>query len=177
MNQNEATAAARRIPVYLEDDDGEPVLSLTFSGAEVQLSKNGETWDNADGSLLEVGGSGLGAGAYYYQCTVAETDTVGFLIIKVDKAGAKTYVYTVDVTATQNDITAIQDDVSDIASSQAFTAEMVDYLMQAAFGRWKIEGTQLIIYTWTNDVLTTFDLKDENGDPSNTSIFERAPSP
>lgn len=47
---------------------------------------------------------------------------------------------------------------------------------QAALGRWKIIGTQLIIYE--DDGTTpfkTFDLKDSSGIPSITQIFERAP--
>lgn len=48
---------------------------------------------------------------------------------------------------------------------------------QAALGRWKIVGTQLIIYE--DDGTTpfrTFDLLDKFGQPSLSEIFERAPA-
>lgn len=49
-------------------------------------------------------------------------------------------------------------------------------IRQAALGRWKIAGTQLLLYA--NDGVTvfrTFDLKDTAGVPSATQIFERDP--
>lgn len=47
---------------------------------------------------------------------------------------------------------------------------------QAALGRWRVVGTQLIIYE--DDGTTpfkTYDLKDASGQPSVTQTFERAP--
>jgi len=47
---------------------------------------------------------------------------------------------------------------------------------QAALGRWKIEGTQLKLYEDDGvTVFRTFNLKDEGGIPTNTTIFERDP--
>ena len=47
---------------------------------------------------------------------------------------------------------------------------------QAALGRWKIIGTQLLLYEDDGvSVFKTFDLKDADGNPSNTRVFERDP--
>ncbi len=87
---NEPTAARRRIPLFLFDDDSAdayaPKTGLTFSAAEIQISKNGAAEVNSAGTVVEVAG-----GAYYYQATLAELDTVGFISVrpvKVDVYGA-----------------------------------------------------------------------------------------
>lgn len=71
------------------------------------------------------------------------------------------------------DIAAIQSITSGLSAS----GPKIDTLHQIAIGRWKIQGTQLLLY---NDdgvsVLKAFDLKDDAGDPSNLRIFERVPS-
>jgi hypothetical protein len=55
--------------------------------------------------------------------------------------------------------------------------DYVDEIRQATFGRWKIEGTQLKLYADDDaTVLRTFDLKDSDGNPSSTRIFERDPA-
>lgn len=54
--------------------------------------------------------------------------------------------------------------------------DYVDEIRQSAFGRWKIDGTQLKVYVEDGvSVLKTFDLKDADGNPSATRIFERDP--
>lgn len=97
MIQNESVAAARRILVYLVDASEAAVASLTFSGAEVQISKAGGAWANFAGTMAEIGGTGLGVGAYYYQATAAEVDTLGKLGIKIVKTGVRSFVYSEDV--------------------------------------------------------------------------------
>lgn len=48
---------------------------------------------------------------------------------------------------------------------------------QASMGRWKIEGTQLKIFADDGvTVVRTFDLKDADGNPSATRVFERDPA-
>lgn len=61
------------IPVYLTSSiDNEPVDSLTFAPVEVQVSVDGAELADAAGTLVEVGGTGLGKGAYVYAPTAAE---------------------------------------------------------------------------------------------------------
>lgn len=86
IQQSEATAAQRRIPFALVDDaDGKtPETGITFSGAEIQLSKNGGAFGSFAGSVTE-----LSDGAYYYEATQGEVDTVGFLLIKIEKTGVR----------------------------------------------------------------------------------------
>lgn len=100
MFQSETTAALRRIPVYLVDavDGVTPQTGLTFLAAEVQLSKNGGAFANAAGAVTEVG-----SGAYYYQATQAETDTLGYLMIKIAKTGVRPFVDDVPITLRPSD--------------------------------------------------------------------------
>ncbi len=91
---SEATASKRRFPIYLEDAAGSPVPGLTVTGAEQQLSKNGAAFINCAGTTTEVGGAGLGLGAYYYETTQAEVDTLGYDALKIDKSpSALPYIY------------------------------------------------------------------------------------
>lgn len=49
-------------------------------------------------------------------------------------------------------------------------------IRQASMGRWKVVGTQLLIYADDGTtVFKTFDLKDADGNPSATRVFERDP--
>jgi hypothetical protein len=82
---NESVTARRRIPLFLFDDDAAdeyaPKTGLTFSAAEIRVSKNGAAEVNSAGSVVEVAG-----GVYYYEATAAEVDTVGFLSVRPVKA-------------------------------------------------------------------------------------------
>ncbi len=98
MNHNESTASARRIPVLMRHATTRVyTASLTFAGAEIQISKNGSAWTNAGGSVVEFGGSGMGAGAYYYQASAGDVDTLGWIEIKATKTGMDPYRYLVPV--------------------------------------------------------------------------------
>jgi hypothetical protein len=81
---NEATAARRRIPLFLFDDDAAdayaPKTGLTFTASEILISKNGATEVNSAGTVVEIAGGG-----YYYQATQAELDTVGFFSVRPNK--------------------------------------------------------------------------------------------
>ena len=75
---NQATAALRRIPVYLVDEtDGvTPETGVTFSAGDIKVSENGAAQANHAGTVTEVG-----LGLYYYECATTEVDTEGFLSI------------------------------------------------------------------------------------------------
>lgn len=83
---SESTAARRRLPFACVDEtDGKtPETGLTFAAGELQLSKNGAAFANAAGTVTE-----LSDGAYHYEATAAELDTVGFLLLKVEKTGVR----------------------------------------------------------------------------------------
>lgn len=89
LQQSEATAAQRRIPVYLVDatDGYTPETGITFSAGDIKVSKNGGAEANHGGSVTELAG-----GIYYYEATAAELDTAGFITIRFTKAGVRTFV-------------------------------------------------------------------------------------
>jgi hypothetical protein len=90
----EPTPTKRRFPIYLEDQFGNGVPGLSITGAEQQLSKNGALLVNCLGTTTEVGGVGLGLGAYFYEATAAELDTLGYDALYIDKSPAAfQYVY------------------------------------------------------------------------------------
>jgi len=91
---SEATAAQRRILVYLVDDtDGKtPETSVTISAGDVKISKNGAAEANHGGTLTE-----LATGTYYYEFSQSELDTAGFVQFKLIKSGVRTFVKEVQV--------------------------------------------------------------------------------
>lgn len=86
LKLSEATAARRRIPFTCVDatdlTTDEP--SLTFSAGDLKISKNGGTEANHGGSVGEIAN-----GAYYYEFTAAELNTVGFVMLRTNKSGVK----------------------------------------------------------------------------------------
>jgi hypothetical protein len=81
IQRSTTNAAQRKIPFFAIDDDGAdsfaPKTGLTFSPTEVKLSKNGAAEVDGTGTITEIGG-----GAYCYNATQAEVDTLGFLTIR-----------------------------------------------------------------------------------------------
>jgi hypothetical protein len=96
---SEPTATARYYPIYLVNAGGVPQTNLTITGAEVQLSKNGAAFANGAGVVAEIGGAGNGQGAYFYEATLPEVNTLGYDMLKVVKAGALPFVYTWNIVA------------------------------------------------------------------------------
>jgi hypothetical protein len=89
LQQSEATAAQRRILVYLVDatDGHTPETGITFSVGDIKVSKNGAAEANHAGTVTELAG-----GIYYYEAAAAELDTVGYLTIRFIKTGVRTFV-------------------------------------------------------------------------------------
>lgn len=88
LQQHQPTAALRRVYFTLVDaTDGftaEP--GLTFSGAEIQVSKAGAAFANATNV---AGATQQSDGSYYLELAAAELDTVGALRVKVEKTGCR----------------------------------------------------------------------------------------
>jgi hypothetical protein len=94
LKLSEATAARRRILVYLVDDtDGKTAKGgITISAGDVKISKNGAAEGNHAGTLTELAG-----GLYYYEFTSGELDTIGFLSFRLVKATVRTFVAAMQV--------------------------------------------------------------------------------
>jgi hypothetical protein len=88
LRQSEATAARRRVPLYLVDDtDGKtPKTGVTLTTGDIKISKNGGTPADHAGTITEVG-----QGLYTYEATAAELDTFGYLSAIVTKATVRTF--------------------------------------------------------------------------------------
>lgn len=87
MILNEPSAALRRVYFTIFDSGGALSTTATAAGAELQTSYNGGVWTNAAGTLVHVG-----AGLYYYQGTLTDVGTAGFLAIKFEKATFRTAI-------------------------------------------------------------------------------------
>lgn len=88
----EATASARRLPIYLVDSSGDPVTGLTLSGSEVQLSILGAAFANGTGTVTPTG-----SGVYYYELAEAEVADVGTHVLKVVDVAAMPYIFSYEV--------------------------------------------------------------------------------
>lgn len=74
------------------------------------------------------------------------------------------------------DIAAIKVDTADTRTKVTSNQTDIGILKKIAIGRWKIQGTQLILYELDGStVYKTFNLLDDVGAPSNVRIFERVP--
>jgi hypothetical protein len=94
-----------RVPFYLVDSSGNPVTGLSFSGAEIQISKNGSSNVNGSGASAPIG-----AGAYYYELGAGEDNTPGALLVKVNKAGSRPVVATITIPVVGSDLILDQAD-------------------------------------------------------------------
>lgn len=68
--------------------------------------------------------------------------------------------------------------VTDYATGAALSlaASDIAILKQIGTGRYQIVGNQLILYAADDSPMYTFDLLDENGNPSMDAVFERVPA-
>jgi len=92
---SEATAALRRIPVYMVDvtDGFTPETGLSGT-AVVTVDKNGAGFGASGGTLTEIAN-----GFYYYEATAGELDTLGALHIRVTHANIRDFPGLVQVVA------------------------------------------------------------------------------
>ena len=123
LQKDEATAARRRIPLYLVDSgDGiTPETAVSPGTAELKVSKNGAGEANFGGSWNNVGN-----GIYYYEATAAELDTVGYLSLRLAVAGVRTFIAVAQVVAFDPyDVAAMGMTNLDAAVSDAATATNV----------------------------------------------------
>lgn len=90
----ETDAAKLRLPLTMYDDASPPALTTgaTASGAQLQVSHEGEPYANAAGTLHEVS-----LGLYYYQGVAADSATEGTIIVKYEKTGFSTIFSTQEI--------------------------------------------------------------------------------
>lgn len=85
-----------KLPIYIVDGSGNGVASLVLSGSEVQVSIDGAAPVNATGTVSEVGGSGLGQGAYVYDAQPADFAGRQLVLRVLDSGGtSKMFAFTV----------------------------------------------------------------------------------
>lgn len=89
---NDPDAIARRIPIYLEDTNGDAVAGLTLSGAEIEVSAAGSAFAAGAGTA-----EAIGLGAYYYQPAASEYATRGALLMNVNDAAAEEYKFETEI--------------------------------------------------------------------------------
>ena len=81
IKQSEATAARRRVPVYLVDATDGFTKETGIVTPTINISKNGGTNATGAGTWTEVGN-----GIYYYELTTGECDTLGWVAINIVKS-------------------------------------------------------------------------------------------
>lgn len=91
---SESTPARRRIPVLLVDATDGYTPKTGQTAPTVVISKNGATAVTGAGTFTEVGN-----GVYYYEFTVGEADTLGWIALNVQKATCRQYNAIIQVMA------------------------------------------------------------------------------
>lgn len=81
-----------------------------------------------------------------------------------------------DIAAVKSDAAAAKTAAQAAQASSATAATDIGILKMIGIGRWRVNGTQLVIYNLDGSTeYMRFDLKDDLGNPSGTRIFERVP--
>lgn len=88
MLENESTAAARRIPLDLDDGAGSEYTGTAPSGSEVLISIQGGAFATAAGVVTK-----LRTGDFYYEATQAETRGRGMRLLRLAKSGMGTAIF------------------------------------------------------------------------------------
>lgn len=126
-----------------------------------------------------------GSGWYDIPLTIGNTDTLGSLTFHITAAGfasandeVQLLVIAIDKADAVHMGVSSLSGIDTLVTGVAALMTVTDEIHKAAYGRWKIVGTQLIIYDDDGTTpLQTFDLKDDTGTPSSTKIYERVPLP
>ena len=101
IQQNEASAAERRIPFALIDRSTNlHIDNVNFNVQSLKVSKNGGTPVTAVGSAFQV--ASPMSGVYYYQASTAEIDTPGFVTLMVSAGSAYPQWPTVQIVRSVN---------------------------------------------------------------------------
>ena len=144
ITKDEATAAERRIPLYLVDvtDGTTEETGLTISGSECRISKNGASPANCGGSVVEDEN-----GLYYYQASAGDVDTVGYVTIRIADSAARKFIGVANITGFDFTSTApnvnVQSasplalengDFAPLGTAQAVTASTITLAASASYG-------------------------------------------
>jgi hypothetical protein len=166
LNQSEVT-----LQVLAVGADGSEKLDV--SSAEVRvyyMSGGSETVVLATQALAQVGGSNtwrynwspvsLPVREYVAEYTL--TDVLGLVSVVAEDLVVRDIARQTTLSTVQSTLTLVQTDV--------------EIIRKVETGRWKIVANQMIFYDddETTPILT-FDLKDDAGLPSMTTVFERDP--
>lgn len=108
-----------------------------------------------------------------------KSDTAGISAIGTDIGTIETAISDLD-TKIGTPASTVSDDIADVKSDTSLlpaAMPKIDTLHRVGVGRWKIQGTQLLIYEEDEEsVLIAFNLLDSEGEPTNSSIYERVPA-
>lgn len=63
----------------------------------------------------------------------------------------------------------------DIANVLSTVTPILNTLQGVAIGKWLVQGTQLFLYDTSNNLIKSFNLLDDLGQPSSSRIFQRSP--
>lgn len=144
ITKDEATAAERRIPLYLVDvtDGLTEETGLTISGSECRISKNGASAANCAGTVVENEN-----GLYYYQASLADVDTIGDLTVHIEDAAARVGIGVANITGfdltstapnvnvfSASDRALENSDFAPLGTAQAAGAQTLTLAAAAAYG-------------------------------------------
>lgn len=132
LKQNESTAARRRVFFNLVDgtDNKTAETGLTLSGSEIKVSKNGATAANMAGTAAEVSSMG---GLYYYTLDATEVDTLGTVVLYINKSGCNAVHVPIQVIAADvYDAAALG--LTNLANAVPSTSSIATGVLDAANG-------------------------------------------
>lgn len=169
LQQSEATAARRRMPVYLVDicDGFTPETGITPT---MRISKNGGASAAAGGSITEVDSTNM-KGYYYYEFTQAELDTVGHVAVHFSNAATRDFLGVAQVVAYDpySDFTTT---IPTLATEANATTNTNSIITEVDANETKIDllATEANATTNKNDIITEVNANETKIDTLTTTV-------
>lgn len=165
LNQTEVT-----LQIFALNPDGSDKLDVSIASVRVYYLTGGtETPVLASTPLVQVGATNV----WRYTWNPA-TLPVREYVAEYSLADSAGTAITIGEDIVVRDMAA-QTTLSDVQSTLALVQADLEIVKQVETGRWKIIGNQMLFYDDTDSVILTFNLFDDGGLPSMTTVFERVP--
>lgn len=135
-------------------------------------------WDATLASHADAGSTGAAVAAIGTSTSGLDTKlgSPAGASVSADIAAVSSKVGTPAGASLSADVAGVKTDTAAAISAVNANATKLADLEKVQLGRWKIQGTQLILYEGDNTtIFKTYNLLDDTGTPSNTRIFERVP--
>ncbi len=198
-------SAALAVLFWAQDEEGDPVTGLSDGDWTKSISKNGvASLSSMTVTVTEAGKGWYGISLSGSHTDTNGVLSLSFEATGVKQVNMQFRVSPYLVDDVMSSLTTLASSIASLATAitnlstkvgtpagasvsidvaalktavDSHTADLAD-LLDHAFGRWKVSGTQLLLYRASDndEVWKAFDLFDESGSASGVRVFDRIPT-